>query len=61
MVRRRLSGTTKILLFAHFAIAPLVGIQIHRDNGTIAGGAVETILEGAFWPITLIVEAIREG
>lgn len=60
MIDKLMAGAGKLLLIAYLAIALLVGIQKHRDDGTQAGGAVTTIIEGAFWPISLIVEAIRK-
>ncbi len=61
MIDKLMSGAGKLLLIVYLAIALLVGIQKHRDEGTPAGGTVTTIIQGAFWPITLIVAAIRRG
>lgn len=53
-------GALKLVLIAYLAMAFFVGIEKHRAGDTIAYGTVGTILAGAAWPITLIVEAIRK-
>ena len=53
-------GALKLLLVGYLVMAFLVGIEKHRAGDTIAYGTVGTIIAGAAWPITLIVEAIRK-
>lgn len=49
----------KIIAIAYLAIAFFVGIQKHRESGTPGYGMVGTIIEGAAWPITLLVDAVQ--
>lgn len=56
---RVMGGGLKLVLIGYLAIAFLVGVQKHRDSDTPHNGAVVTIIEGAAWPITLLVDAVR--
>ncbi|MEQ1882742.1 MAG: hypothetical protein ABL878_17440 [Burkholderiales bacterium] len=49
----------KSILVVYLLIALLVGIGKHRESGTTAGGAVTTIIEGAAWPITFLIDAVQ--
>lgn len=49
----------KLVLTIYLVIAFLVGVQKHRESGASANGAVVTILEGAAWPITLLIDAVQ--
>ncbi len=49
----------KSILVVYLLIALLVGIGKHRESGTPAGGAATTIIEGAAWPITLLIDAVQ--
>ncbi len=49
----------KSIVAVYLAIALLVGIAKHRESGTPAYGTVATIIEGAAWPITLLVDAVQ--
>lgn len=49
----------KLALTVYLIIAFLVGVQRHRESGAPANGAVVTILEGAAWPITLLIDAVQ--
>ena len=48
-----------LALTVYLVIAFLVGVQRHRESGAPANGAVVTILEGAAWPITLLIDAVQ--
>lgn len=54
-----ISGGLKLALIAYLTIAFLVGVQKHRDGETTSAGAIGTIIDGAFWPITLLVDAVQ--
>ena len=45
---------------AYLLIALSVSLEKHRRNGTPAGGNVSMIIEGAAWPITLLLEAMSK-
>ena len=60
MMGRLTSAAGKLLLTAYLAMALLVGIEKHRAYGTPGYGAVTTMVEGAAWPITLLVMWIRK-
>ncbi len=49
----------KLALIAYLAIALLVGVQKHRDGDTPRAGAVVTIIDGALWPITLLIDVVQ--
>jgi hypothetical protein len=49
----------KSILVVYLLIAFWVGIAKHRESGDPANGAVVTILEGAAWPITLLIDAVQ--
>lgn len=49
----------KLVLTLYLVIAFLVGVQRHRESGAPANGTVVTILEGAAWPITLLIDAVQ--
>jgi hypothetical protein len=49
----------KLVLAVYLVIAFLVGVQRHRESGAQANGTVVTILEGAAWPITLLIDAVQ--
>lgn len=51
----------KSILFVYLLIALLVGIEKHRESGTRTYGPVITILEGAAWPVTLMIDKIRKN
>lgn len=56
----KLSGfVMKALLAVYLLIALLVGIEKHRENGTPSGGTIATIIEGAAWPVVLLIEAVQ--
>ena len=50
----------KASVFSYLAVAMLVGIEKHRESGTRDYGSVITIVEGAAWPIPLLIEAMRK-
>lgn len=50
----------KSILVVYLLIALLVGTGKHRENGTPAYGTVTTIIEGAAWPITLLIDAVQK-
>jgi hypothetical protein len=47
------------LLTAYLLIALLVGREKHCESGTPRSGNVATIIEGAAWPITLLIDAVQ--
>lgn len=49
----------KFILVVYLLIALLVGIEKHRQSGTPSGGNIFTIIEGAAWPITLLIDAVQ--
>lgn len=49
----------KSILVVYLLIALLVGIGKHRESGTPSSGTVTTIIEGAAWPITLLIDAVQ--
>ena len=55
-----ISMALKSLVFAYLAVALFVGIEKHRESGTRDYGSVITIVEGAAWPIPLVMEAMRK-
>jgi hypothetical protein len=55
-----ISMALKSLVFACLAVAMFVGIEKHRESGTRDYGSVITIVEGAAWPIPLLMEAMRK-
>lgn len=54
-----LSFGLKSIVLVYVVIALLVGIAKHRESGTPAYGNIATIIEGAAWPIALLVEAVQ--
>jgi hypothetical protein len=54
-----MNGGLKLALIAYLVVAFLVGVQKHRDGDTPQAGAVVTIIEGAAWPITLLIDAVQ--
>lgn len=49
----------KAAVGVYLVIAFLVGVQKHRQDRTPGYGTVVTVLEGAGWPITLLIEAVQ--
>lgn len=49
----------KAMLALYLLIAMLVGIERQRENGEPSPGSVATIMEGAAWPITLLIDAVQ--
>jgi hypothetical protein len=49
----------KSILVVYLLIALLVGIGKHRESGTPSSGTVTTILAGAAWPITLLIDSVQ--
>jgi len=46
--------------FAFYVIIALfVGVAKHREDGTPSYGTIVTIIEGAAWPITLLIDAVQ--
>lgn len=54
-----LNGGLKFVLIAYLVIAFLVGVQKHRDSNRPQDGVVVTIIDGAAWPITLLIDAVQ--
>ena len=55
-----LTSSLKLVLISYLVVAFFVGIQKYREGVTPAYGTVGTIIKGAAWPITLLVDAIRK-
>jgi len=51
----------KLALTVYLVIAFLVGVQKHRESGVPGYGTVTTLLEGAAWPITLLIDAVQRN
>lgn len=49
----------KAMLALYLLIAMLVGIERQRENGEPSTGSVATIMEGAAWPVTLLIDAVQ--
>jgi len=49
----------KAMLVLYLLIAMLVGIERQREHGESSPGTVATIMEGAAWPITLLIDAVQ--
>ena len=49
----------KSILVIYVLIALLVGMEKHRASGTPRSGNIATIIEGAAWPITLLIDAMQ--
>ncbi len=49
----------KAMLVVYLLIAMLVGIERQRQSGESRPGTIVTIIEGATWPITLLIDAVQ--
>jgi hypothetical protein len=49
----------KSIFVVYLLIAMLVGIGRHREDGSPNPGTIATIIEGAAWPITLLIDAVQ--
>lgn len=49
----------KSIFVVYLLIAMLVGIAKQREDGSPSPGTVVTIIEGAAWPITLLIDAVQ--
>ena len=48
----------KLVLVAYLVIAFFVGVEKSRESGR-HDGTVVTIISGAAWPITLLIDAVQ--
>jgi hypothetical protein len=53
------SFSLKSIVAVYLLIALLVGVEKHRESGAPGYGTVTTIIEGAAWPITLLIDAVQ--